>query len=1299
MSKEKQDKQSSEIKSMVTLQLSISFKLEASSLPLSNALPVLQLTVPGISPVSLPYYTINGEFPPEPVAKKESSKKEPASVDQNADIRLVETISKEIDIPNPLGLVQQFLTNPIRLLLGGFPPSDREKEKDQGKASSSLSLPASILLVDLPLKSSFCLLSSTLPDLRLDGFFRLSILRASHTFKDSTQKFISFLPRTITETTLNVFMIRILSLKGIPLVRDLNYRTAFFEPIKLSLTIFGTTYYSDPIPQESLGGMQNQLATNADQGVSMQYIQSDETAVNLCVAKAFVTTDEIAQLYTELATTPATIELFCKTKSKRETPTAQQSNSGKDTKATAAKKLPSNSKEDDEGTQEDDFFSFSVIAEVNLVPLTDDDRVLDTVVNIKPVFRYKITQVPDLSKVALRHMECSSTINKACPIPQTLALGSWNDASIRVQAATASLLKRNPVNKTLEPGLVEPQSISMQHFERAYFYLKPNDLYIASIVLSYVAQKNINAIRLFNPKLAEQFEQPDTRMGQGVKSVGIEKTIAVADSTSVEEIAASPILSREDTQEWLSQCASSLKVLAIKDVREKIGSTNTCDSVKAPFITGWHFSDPSFQLICLEAPACYGLIMPLAQKVDSLTKLQVDMPTDSLISPCTKCGPNVKFDSRLMPTSSLLLERFCFVNEIQALGEKSSSWTATTATPQNRRALTTMLSLFTSSKIEEEPMYDLLGKVVKRCFRIEYTPVPMNMRQIAALKAFLNESDVQSLKTWIGGVLPQHMRTISLLSYKDGPVVPLANAPDDTMAQSGSWSVGTRSVSQKIRPHGLCDTISINMAIMGADLDEIANYGTTLAATAHEASDLLRQKDARAVKEHRRAASSTDVNLASSALLGLTRRIKYELNGDDESGLRGNVQPLNTNEEQIVSQIMNSTLLPERSRAVVSNAVAGRVKFSYSNQTLGIKNLQTKARDLMIASGKGKGHKVPLWEGYHDPKLPHLSRYSTRGSKEYELEKGYMLTPNLKCKLFEHSGQSWRSDVKTTIDGYKKEDLAVPWDEDTVQRMLLAQPVAADMKPPEGKPVFYTYSKPIKYFDQDKERMGSVIRDNAEHREHLKKKEQQEWKEKVVVDHTHINLPKVNRTDTQGRLRSSISHPLLQDEPRKYSLKIANGTGSLSKIPTTLTQEPWTDPAKGDYAALLERSRPVDLKKASDINPSLVEEVAAIARSSRLLFKSREEADTMSEEEKKRRRAKLRQEATAQLMLRMRSLTQKEAEGIDINELIKMGKQIISKNGEGQYDFNLTQFNRYSGLRAIDLIDRTPKAMAKPVNY
>lgn len=1300
MSKEKQDKQGSDIKSTATLQLSISFKLEASFLPFSSTLPVLQLIVPGVSPISLPYYTINGEFPPEPVAKKEPSKKEPVPVDQGADIKLVEAIFKEIDIPNPLGLVQQFLTNPIKLMLSS--PLASDKEKDQDKTSSSLLLPASILLVDLPLKTSFCLLSSILPDLRLDGFLRLSILRASHVSKDSTQRFISFLPRAITETTLNVFVIRILSFKGIPLVGDLNYRTAFFEPIKLSLTIFGTTYYSDSISHELLGGTQNQLTTNTSQGISMQYLQSDETAVNLCVAKAFTTTDEIAQLYAELATTLATVELFYKAKPKRETPVNQQPNSGKEAKATPAtttKKLPSKPKEDDEDTREDDFFSFSVMAEINLVPLTEDDRVLDTVVSLKPVFKYKITQVPDLSKVALRHMECSSTINQACPIPQTLALGSWNDASIKVQAATASLLKRNSVNKTSEPRLAEQQSTSMQHFERAYFYLKPNDLYIASIVLSYVAQKNINAIRLFNPKLAEQFEHPDTRVGQSAKHTSAEKVIAVTDSTSVEEIAASPVLSREDTQEWLSQCASSLKVLAIKDVREKIGSTNTCDSIKAPFITGWHFSDPSFQLICLEAPACYGLIMPLAQKVDSLTKLQVDMPTDSLISPCTKCGPNVKFDSRLMPTSSLLLERFCFVNEIQALAEKSSSWTATTATAQNRRALATMLSLFTSSKIEGEPMHDLLGKVVKRCFRIEYTPVPMNMRQIAALKAFLNDRDIQSLKTWIGGVLPQHMRTISLLSYKDGPVVPLVNAPDDMMAKSGSWGVGTRSVSQRIRPHGMCDTISINMSIMGTGLDEIANYSATLAATAHEASDLLRQKDAHGMKEHRRAASSTDANLASSTLLSLTKRMKYELNGDDESGLHGNVQPLNTNEEQIVNQIMNNSLLPERSRTAVSDAVAGRVKFSYSNQTLGIKNLQSKARDLIVASGKGKGHKIPLWEGYRDPKLPHLSRYSTRGSKEYELEKGYVLTPNLKCKPFEHSGQSWRSDVKTAIDDYKKDDLAVPWDEDTVQRMLLTQHVAADMKPPEGKPVFYTHSKPIKYFDQDKERMGSVIRDDADYREYLKKKERQEWKEKIVVDHTHINLPKVNRTDTQGRLRSSISHPILQDEPRKYSLKIVNGSGSLSKIPATLTQEPWTDPAKGDYAALLEKSRPIGLKKASDIHPSLVEEVAAIARSSRLVFKSREEADTMSEEEKKRRRAELRREATAQLMLRMRSLTQKESEGIDTNELIKMAKQIISKNGEVQYDLNLTQFSRYSGLHAIDLIDRTPKVMAKPVNY
>lgn len=1294
MSKEKQDKQVSDVRSSVTLQLSISFNLEASFLPLSNALPALQLTIPGMSPISLPYYTINGEPPPEPVAKKEPAKKEATSIDQDTDMRLVETISKEIDIPNPLGLVQPFINDSIKLMFSGSSASDKDKEKDKDKTSSPLLLPASMLLVDLPLRSPFCLTFSTLSDMHLNGSFRLSILRASHTSKDLTQRCLSFLPRSITETTLNIFMIRILSFKGIPIVGNLDYRTAFFEPLKLSLTIFGTTYYSDPIPHEHLGGTQSQLTTGPSQGVSMQYIQSNEAVVNLCIAKAFTSADEIAQLFNELATTPARIELFYKGHSKQDAVTNQQSSSGKDAKGSTAKKVPSKPKEEGESAPKDDFLSFSAIADVNLVPLTSDDRVINTTVSIKPTFKYTITQVPNLSKVALRHMECSSTMNRACPTPQTLALGSWEDASIRIQAATASLLKNNAINKATEPGIAEQQGASMQHFERAYFYLKPNDLYIASIVLSYVAQKNINAIRLFNPKLAEQFEQPDTRMGQAMKTTGTEKVTPISDNASIEDIAASPILSREDTQEWLSQCASSLKVLTIKDVREKMGSASTCDSIKAPFITGWHFSDPSFQLICLEAPACYGLLMPIAQRVDSLTKLQVDMPTDSLLSPCTKCGPNVKFDSRLMPTSSLLLERFCFINEIQNLGEKSSSWTATTATPQNRHALATMLSLFTSSKIEEEPIHDLLGKVVKRCFRVEYTPVPMNLRQIAALKAFLNESDIQSLKRWIGGVLPQHLRTISLLSYKDGPVVPLVNASDDTMTQT--WSISAGSASQKVRPHALCDTISINMSLMGTDLEEIANYGTTLAATAHEASDLLRHKDACVTKERKRISSSDDANVTSSALLGLTRRIKYELSGDDDSGSCGNENTLSTNEEYITNQIMNSSLLPERSRTAVLNAVTGKVKFSYSNQTLGVRNLQSKVRDLIVTSNKGKGNKVPLWDEYRDPKLPHLSQYSAKGSREYALEKGYISTPNLKCRPFERSGQSWRSDLKTTVDDYKKDDLAMPWDEDTVQRMLLAQPLSTDMKPPEGKPVFYTHSKPIKYFDQDKERMGSVIRDDAEYRDYLKKKEHQEWKEKVVVDHTHINLPKVNRTDSQGRLRSSISHPILQDEPRKYSLKIVNGEGNLSKIPAASIQEPWTDPSKGDYGALLGKSRPNELKKASDVNPSLVEEVAAIARKSRLVFKSREEADTMSEAEKKRRRAELRREATAQLMLRIRSLTQEESEGIDTNELIRMAKQIISKNGEGQYDLTLTQFNRYAGLHATDLINRTPKTMVKP---
>lgn len=1291
MSKEKQDKQTTDIISTIALQLSISFNHEASFLPLSSALPVLQFTIPGIPSISLPYYMINGEFPPEPVVKKEVSKKETISIESNVDVRLVDTISKEIEISNPLGLVQSFISDSVKLALSGSPVSDKDKDKD--KTLPALLLPASVLLVDLPLKSSFCLTFPALPDLSLSGLLRLSILRSSHVSNNSLSNFTSFLPRAVTETTLNVFMIRILSVKGIPIVGNLEYRKLFFEPLKVSLTIFGTTYYSDPIPHERLGGIQNQLHAGSNQEASMQYILSDEAAINLCIAKAFTSPDGIAKLYAELAATTARIEFSYKCRTKRDDTTTQQATSNKDTKVSGTKKAQSKVKEGEEDTKDDNFLSFSAIAEVNLTPLTEDDRVIDTVIGIKPVFEYKITRVPNLSKVALRHMECSSIMNKACPTPQTLALGSWDTASIRVQVATASLLKRNPVNKAAEPGTVEQQTTSMQHFERAYFYLKPNDLYIASIVLSYVAQKNINAIRLFNPKLAEQFEQPDTRMGQQTKTTSTEKGTIAIDNASIDDIASSPILSKEDTQEWLSQCSSSLKVLTIKDVKEKIGSVDTCDSIKAPFITGWHFSDHSFQLICLEAPACYGLIMPIAQKVDTLTKLQIDMPEDTLISPCTKCGPNVKFTSRLMPTSSLLLERFCFINEIQTLAERSSSWTVATTTSQNRRALTSILSLFTSSKIEEEPVCDLLGRVVKRCFRVVYTPVPMNLRQIAALKAFLNETEIQSLKTWIGGVLPQHLRTISLLSYKDGPVVPLVNSSDDTMAQI--WSIATGSMSQKVRPHALCDTMSIDMSLTGTNLDEIANYRTTLAATAHEASDLLRQKNDRISREHKRVSSSNN-NLASSTLLGLTKRMKYELRGDSEHTTCDNIKFLNTKEEHIVDQIMNTSLLPARSREVVSDAVTGRMKFSYSNQTLGVRNLQSKARNLMIESSKNKGNKIPLLDEYKDPKLPHLSQYSTRGSKEYALEKGYLLTPNLKCNLFEHSGKSWRSDPKTTIDRYKKDDLAEPWDEDIVQRMLLAQPVSTDMRPPEGKPVFYTRLKPVKYFDQNEERMGSVIRDDAEYREYLKKKEQQEWKDKLVVDHTNINLPKVNRIDNQGRLKSSISHPILQDEPRKYSLKIVNSEGNLSKIPITSIQEPWIDPSKGDYGALLGKSRPIELKKASDVKPSLVEEIATIARSSRLVFKSREEADTMSEEEKKQRRIKLRQDATAQLMLRMRSLTQEESEGIDTNELIKMAKQIISKNGEGQYDLTLTQFNRYSGLHNIDIIDRTPKTMAKP---
>ncbi|TNJ26708.1 hypothetical protein GMRT_11700 [Giardia muris] len=1191
----------------VFLRLQLSFDPLVSTLPRDEPPPQLVLALPGGLRHTLVYWTTSTPSPSSQPSQQPGSASGKARAAKptapSEEYTLLTELDEEVPISNPLTLAPLFIGERGSLRLEA--PATKGKE-DKTPGNNSFSFFSALLVVDLPIRDTFLLTSGD--KVMLKGTMHLRIHKAMHPAPDTQ---VTFLPRSVVAQTGNYLVLRVLALRGLSIPQSIDYREAFFDAVQVQATLCGQSITSTPISQELLGGFRGvENLTGVARSSGMKYISSTEVPVDLCFATSYLKPGDVDQLRVSLSETPLTVTV-------RFRDVVRPPTLGKQDQAKSTSVAP---------------FQCEAEGVLSLVDLLEEDRVIDRWINLTPSFKTSAGQLLDGTALASEGMARKQKLQTAQSAPETLPIGTWDSAMVHVQIALASQLTSPP--ETDQTG----------YFERAYVYLKPDDLLACRTAFTTALQLNLNGIRLLNSTLAAQL------LGKGEESP---IRAIPPDKLTAKMITDSELLTYTDSPERLQQCATLLKPLTLTSVAANVAGSPIEASTVAPFITGWHMCDSSYQLIYVEAPAGLGLLQALLNPIQRVLDGDTESPSDTLVGPCIKHDPSIRFRRRLCPDWSLALERFCFVQGLQVISEQSSSWTTGSADRNSSRYLEKLLSLTVIARQETSKQASPVG----RRSQFTYAPVAYDMRMLAERDIFLTGQEVRSLLLWIGGILPLQLRDANLLASDRTTTSPKKSTSPGTRPSGKPRTASRRSTSTK----GIS---SLGLSDVAKDAATVAPYGGTLGMTAQLVSELIRDNGFRerdafpSISGHSRLRTGTNPRAVPP---GSTSLVSRSLGRDGEL------------EEKVVEAILCETVLPPSAQTLISDAISGRRKFQYSNQTLGKQNILSKAREIIAEDMSHKGFNSTHDE-YRNQPLLHLPVSSKRYTAEYDRERRFVKTPNLKSVPFAESGSKWRHDYKTTVEEYRKDDLQDPWDEEQTQRMLLSQPPASNEGIPRNQPAFHTWTQPLEYFETDKRKLLSVIRDDAEYRAEVKRKEREEWKKKIVVSHTHINPPKATGRDCS----SSLARPILQDPPQKYSLKLANAKGDLNTPKTLASAEHWqqSDTRPGGGIG----TRALVLKNIQEARPDFTAEIIAIARSSKLIFKNREEEDQMTDSEKARRKRALREEATRQLMARMRAATVEELEGLDTNSLMDTAKRIIRLNGAGDDRVELTQFDSISSM-------------------
>lgn len=692
----------------------------------------------------------------------------------------------------------------------------------------------------------------------------------------------------------------------------------------------------------------------------------------------------------------------------------------------------------------------------------------------------------------------------------------------------------------------------------------------------------------------------------------------------------------------------------------------------------------------------------------SLAALPAPGALDRLSSPAIKVGSNVRFRKRCAPAASLGLSRLSFVQNVGELAKHARSWTSEYASLEARRALETLLGLTVMSQREVAPKVDALGRCTERRFEAIYSPTPLNLRQLASAGLFLGDTELALLRNWIGGVLPGQLDIASVMAARAssaGRLSPRSSARYTRADARGDARGDTRgdahgallaplsltSVSREDGMAGIPDP-ERHLKVVLTDIRVLERKGALRKAREETADRLMEQARATA----RAARQNGPDEDSGSEVEGLersprgdyprtlrpfwdspevwaaTRKGLVEEDGVASSALavhvhRASAQP---GAGALAESVLEGTALLSKPESVAraSRAVEGAEVYLYSTQTLGAARLTDLSRSAAQSGSRGF---VYARDCYRRPTLDTFQpEYSARGTPEYQREKGFNKTPNLKT-------DGWRKDPRLQVHPARADQVREEWDEQAIALLnsegRARAPDYLDDKL-RGKEPFRLRVAPKTYLDEHPENMLGIIHADEEYEEALRKKEKAEWKAKMVVDRPYLQLPHATPIGKDGRAANGgIVEPLLQaditgDGARqlKYSIRAANRRPVVTtRTPSLASQEPYPEAQTRTFDAMLAASKPARLAPLEERHPEVLQRMVEIADSSVLRYEMREDEENDPEESKRAKRKALRDSATLRLERYTKSLPPSVYSGCDIKAACERVQAVIRTNGDG----------------------------------
>lgn len=841
-------------KSSCTIRVTAVIDMTKSAIPAATVLPPMVFVFPGGLAESLRYFKGGEAVEARATTPSKNARAKPVPEEKPADIEVLPTSAFDLTILNPAQFMAAFSSDQLRVSLDA--PDQKAKGKDapapQAAAVDVSSLVVDIAVRDKVVLASSQVPDLVL---HVGLFVRVVASAHEIDSTGALQRVTSFLPKSVTECGANPFLFRVLSMAGLPVVSDVPWRRSFLRPAVVAAKVLGIDCTSDNIAQDLFGGTAEQprrmaLVPSAEVPVKLNCVYTCKGVQEFPALQRHLKEQEIRIVVTHRAALPLGSSAEEAQPKKPQRPASSKGAKAKQEpekeqappafEAVATVRLSDLARGDrvyDEWLPLRPVFAAADRTAASTAVLSGAS------IQRVSAAGHAVTSPADVPYGNWEHARIHVVAALASPLTKGLAALSSGDAAAAKNplSADASARPRNTgrpsssttvadtPDSTLPPNILPPTEpprsrSEIQSFERVIIYLKPTDLYCAQYILREVAQTNINFIRRYNPQLAELYSPgtttdtssaastaPGTAAG-AVRGKPTSASRAFSKASSAARAPQSFPVAQADPPEWLAQCAGMLSTTRMADVVQGRGkgagagagvgagsgggtgtdAPSVAHALELPAITGFHFVDPALQILVLEAPAALDLLTGIVSFVSRATRAQEDTEAATLLGPCVRAAPAVAFRKRAFHEGGLLLERFSLVHPLALFAARADAWSSEAASYAARGSLARLLGLVASAQVAAEPRRDALGRVISECSRTVYRPLDLDVRKADWMGLLPTYADVQTLRGWVGGVLPKQLRAGELLAA--------AVPPDAYKTVSVSWR--PRDIAERREPLG-----------------------------------------------------------------------------------------------------------------------------------------------------------------------------------------------------------------------------------------------------------------------------------------------------------------------------------------------------------------------------------------------------------------------------------------------------------------------------------------------------------------